>query len=341
MAHNSRDRDRAGRPVASGRSPARRRWRLARGLVWLVAVLAVGASAAFGLKSLETHVTASDEAMVAPTSVRVRLSPIPAWMPRSLANHIAAGILDGNAEFNQTSLVQDAYDRLAACPWVRSVDHAKKEHTSDPLVGILEVQATFREPQAVVLLKDGKGYAFVDEEELRLPDEAKVPGAPRWTAKIPPADARTPARLAYYWDKCEVPQGLSPQPIHYILIEGVQADAPPPGQTWQGQDIADGVRLIRLLRDKPYASQVVSVDVRNYGGRVLGNSGKPHISIHARGRNGEPVDVWFGRFPMPHGDYIITAERRLANLDDYLARCGGFFGAHRRVDLQYDKVHVE
>ena len=44
---------------------------------------------------------------------------------------------------------------------------------------------------------------------------------------------------------------------------------------------------------------------------------------------------------MPNSDYILTAQRRLANLDQYIARCGGYFGVHHRVDLQYDKIHVE
>jgi hypothetical protein len=319
--------------------------RLLRGAILLVVVLAAGGSAAYGLKSLEKHVVAKDQEVAAPTSVRVRLSPIPEWMPWSLATHIAGGIIDPSAEFNHPSLVQNAYDRLSASPWVRAVDHVQKSHTDDPLVGILEVRAQFREPLAVALLKDGKGYAFVDEESVRLADEAGVPGPARWEAVVPaPSDAASAqARIARYWDKCEVPQGVTARPIHYILIEGVQAEPPSFGQTWPGQDVADGVRLVKMLRDRPYAAQIVSVDVRNYGGRILGNSGKPHIVIHARGRGGEPVDVWFGRFPLPHGDYILTAERRLTNLDHYVTRCGGFFGAHHRVDLQlqYDRVHVE
>jgi hypothetical protein len=325
--------------ATSGDSKRSGLWRrLLRGVLLLAGVLAVGGSAAYGLKRLETHVVAKDREVAAPTSVRVRLSPIPEWMPRSLAGHIAAGILDANAEFNHPSLVQDAYDRLAASPWVRAVDHVQKSHTDDPLVGVLEVRAQFREPLAVVMLKDGKGYAFVDEDSVRLADEAGVPGPARWEAVIP---APAPGRLVKYWDKCEVPQGITARPIHYLLIEGVQAEPPPFGRTWPGPDVADGVRLVKLLRDKPYAAQILSVDVRNFGGRILGNSGKPHIVIHARGRDGQPVDVWFGRFPMPNGDYIVTAQHRLANLDQYILRCGGYFGVHRRVDLQYDKVHVE
>jgi hypothetical protein len=309
-----------------------------RGGVWLAVALAACASAVFGLKSLETHLAASDAP--APTSTRVRLSTIPAWMPWSLASDIASGILPASADFNDPKLVQRTYDRLKACPWVRSVEQVRKQHTADPLVGILEVQARFREPLAVVLPKDGPGFAFVDEEAVRLPEEPNRPGAARWAGKLP-ATAERPAREVHYWDRAEAPAGVTVRRVIYVAIEGVQADPPPPGMKWPGADIADGVRLAGLLRPKPYFAQVVSIDVRNYGGRVQGNSGKAHIVIHVRGRNGETVEVWFGRFPAPHGDYVLSAERRLANLEEYLARYGGFFGAHRRVDLQYDRVHVE
>ncbi len=311
-----------------------------RAAVGLLAVLAVGAGAAYGLRGLEKHLTATDAMAAAPTSVRVRLSPIPSWMPWSLACDIAGSVLDANADFLDASLTRVAHDRLAACPWVRSVGEVRKQHTADPLVGVLEMQATFREPVALVALADGRSYAFVDEEGVRLPDEPGRPGAPRWRVTVPGSGAEAPREVAC-WDKLEAPRGLVPRPIHYIFVEGVQAAPPVPGQRWAGQDLADGLRLVGLLRGRKYADQIVAVDVRNFGGRVSGNSARPHITIRARGRGGESVEVGFGRFPNPRGDYILGAERRLANLDDYIARCGGWFGVHRRVDLQYDRVHAE
>jgi hypothetical protein len=319
--------------------------RLAHGLIWLCVVLAVGASTAFGLRRLESRVATTEESAQSPTTIRVRLSPVPSWMPWSLACHIAACLVDPNSDFNDPRVAQQTYERLCACPWVKSAEPVLKRRSEDPLLGIFEVKAAFREPFATVAMKDGRGMAIVDEDGVRLPDEPGQPGAPRWMA-TPPAGGAAGAGSAapapvYYRDKNEIPAGLAARPVQYMLIDGVAADAPPAGKKWPGQDLVDGIRLAQCLRGKPYADQIACVDVRNHGGRLMGNSARPHIVIRARGRGGEAVEVWFGRFPSPHGDYVLSVERRMANMEDYLQKFGGLFGAHRRVDLQYDRVHVE
>lgn len=336
-----RDAKRADKPASSRRSRPRGRWAtLGSGLFWVSLVAAVGAAAAFGLKALEARVVASDAPGAVPTSVRVRMSPIPAWMPWSLACHIATGALAPDADFNDPSLGQSVYERLSANSWVRSVRHVLKKRSDDPLTGILEIEANFREPVAVVVLRDGRAYAFVDAEGVRLADEPNAPGAARWVVTLP-ATADRPAREVRYWTRSEVPPGSAARPAHYVLIEGAAAPPPAPGREWEGKDLADGLRLAMLLRPKRYGGQVVSVDVRNHGGRVLGNSGAAHITVHARARDGEPVEVRFGRFPAPYGDYIVPVETRMANLDAYVARCGGAFGVHRKIDLRYDRIHAE
>lgn len=321
---------------ADARSRGRR---IARLTLWLMIALAVGGVTAFGLRALRS--AAASGGPGAPKSVRVRLSPIPSWMPRPLARELAGAALGPDADFNDPALTKTAYERMLASPWVRSVARVRKTRTDDPLVGLLEIEARFRQPVARAVLADGGGIEYVDAEGVRLPDQPGRPGAPRWVLVIP-ARGDQPARQVCYRLRSEIPPDVAVRRVHYIRIEGVQAPAPPVGRRWEGQDMTDALRLLASLRARRYANQILSIDVRNHDGRVFRGAGEPHIRIHAIGRDGRQVQIRFGRFPLPDGDYVISPERRMTKLDDYVSRSGGYFGQHARIDLRYDQwIHVE
>lgn len=313
--------------------------RIARAGLWLMIALTIGCATAYGLKVLKS--AASSGNAPAPTSVRVRLSPIPSWMPRPLARELAGAAMSPDTDFSDPALTKTAYERMLANPWIRSVARVQKKHTDDPLAGILEIQAQFRQPVAKVILPDGGGAQYVDAEGVSLPDDPNRPGAPRWVLVIP-ARGDEPARQVCYRSRDEIPPDVAVRRVHYIHIEGVEAGAPPIGRRWKGQDMADALRLLGLIRARRYANQVFSIDVRNHNGRICRRTGEPHIRIHAIGPNRRQVEIRFGRFPLPGGDYVISPKRRMTKLDDYVVRSGGCFGRHARVDLRYDQwIHVE
>lgn len=53
----------------------------------------------------------------------------------------------------------------------------------------------------------------------------------------------------------------------YMLIQGVAASPPPPGQAWEAGSVRSGLGLIDLLDREPYSDQITAVLVHNYGGR--------------------------------------------------------------------------
>jgi len=65
--------------------------------------------------------------------------------------------------------------------------------------------------------------------------------------------------------------------MRYRLITGVRADAPEPGQPWEGRDLRAGIEMLTLLRDEPFWKQISAVSVRNFQGRS--DPRGPHIEI--------------------------------------------------------------
>lgn len=53
----------------------------------------------------------------------------------------------------------------------------------------------------------------------------------------------------------------------YMLIQGVAASPPPPGQAWETGSVRSGLGLIDLLDREPFSDQITAVMVHNYEGR--------------------------------------------------------------------------
>lgn len=320
----------------SPRSEVRRR--IGKAVLWLCGAALFAGGAAAGLKLLEHKVlTPPPAAVKAPMAVKIKLVDLPAWMPASLADHVATSLTPRNTDFNDMGLAEAIRAAAAKNPWVARVNLVHKQYTNDPLVGLVEVQADYRMPIARVLLKDGHNYAYVDAEGYRLADDPNVPGVPAWAVTVT-ANGKT--QRAYYCDKDEAPPGSEICRAQYITIDGVLAPPPPPGQKWEGDDLADGIKLVQMLRTRKYRDQIATVDVRNHNGRVCPNGREPQIRMYALTPEGEKTDIRFGRFPSPEGDYIVTAERRMKYLDEYFDHHGALAGHNDWIDLRYDQLHV-
>lgn len=92
----------------------------------------------------------------------------------------------------------------------------------------IEVSCEYRLPAAMVQL--GSEFYLVDDEQVRLP------GVYGFQDSLP-------------------------------LIQGVESDAPTPGEAWNTPDLAAGMTLAKYINPERFAHQITGIQVHNYNGR--------------------------------------------------------------------------
>jgi hypothetical protein len=312
------------RPVsrAARAASARRRLPVA---AWIVAIVLMAAGGTLGMSLLEGRVVAGP-GVDSNLAGLARIADRPAWMPVRLADMIAASVVPPQAEYYDNRLAGSVRAAAEACPWVKNVVRVAKYPGQGHEPAFVELQADYRMPVARILVNGS--YDYVDAEGFRLPSEQ----VPMWAAGLA-AD-----RLTYYLDRDDVPPGLVPREIHYVEIQGVEAPPPAIGERWGGDDVSAGLRLIGLFFTRPYAYEISAVDVRNYAGRAAAD--ESHLLMWAQLGRGRPTQIRFGRFPRPDGDFVVSPERKMSYLDQYVEDYSHLAGAHRYIDLRYDELHV-
>lgn len=299
-------------------------WRLVKVTLVAGAIIAVGLS----MRTLERRVLFGDAVVV--EGLEVRLIDPPKWMPATLRENIRASLMpDGSAA--RTNLTEAVHARAEANPWIRSVERVWRRPTTSRKTCVLEVRATYRRPLARV--QTNRGYTFVSADGVRLPTGQ----VPRYRAVVRLSGGRT--RTEYYLRDTDAPAHIQPRPLAYISIYGALASAPDVGQPWAGRDIADGIRLVRLIASRPYANQITMMDVRNHGGRV--DPRAPHLRMWAQVGRSRATDIRFGQFPRHEGDHVVSPDRKLSQLDEFVTRNGGrLAGTKAYLDLRYDHLHA-
>ena len=337
-----RKKDQAKRSAKEAESVHSRAGVVARAFAWLVVLAGLGAAGVLGMKALERRVLLAQAAKKPIVAVRVWFARSPAWLPLSLAREIAYSLVPQGAKFQDAGLTAGAFSRASVNPWIRRVNRVTKRPTSDPAIAGVEVDCEFRKPIARV--SAGGEDAYVDVEAVRLPSR----DLPQWVVEVPASAVPTclqrqpaPSGTAqlYFRDTDALPANRPARGVHYIAVVGVQAAPPAVGQPWQGQDVREGLRLVQLVLEKPYANQITTVDVRNYNGRI--SRGEPHLRMRAQIGDGPCTDIRFGRFPASDGlDYEVSAEEKMSSLDDwYRDHNGTLTGLAAYIDLQYDELH--
>jgi len=319
----------------AGGGTGRRRWRRTRrAAAWIVLAVVMSTAGVFGMKALESHVLLGlGGADVA--DYRIALAPRPSWMPVSLAAQITRSLRPEDVGFHDPAFTKAVYDRARLSPWIRGNVKVVRNRAGDSQTGIVEIEAQFRQPIASVSSPGQVRREYVDADGVRLPPHQ----VPMWAAVIPPARGDDVAGQAYYCDRADIPPGLQIAPIHYIRIDGVQKLPPPVGHRWEGDDLAAGLRLVKLVRTRPYANQITVVDVYNHAKRVLPD--EPELRMYAQVGRGRRTDIRFGRFSLPGGgDFNVSAERKMSYLDQYVRENNGqLAGINTFIDLQYDALN--
>ena len=303
--------------------PDRRRRIKIRG-GWCVAALVMLLAGTLALRAADRRIQGQLTAI--PTrSFSVEFTQRPQWMPDRLANGIARSVVPPDANY---------FD-----------EHLARNVRPDEARLILDIE--FRKP--VARLNVAGRYVYVDAHGVRLPTEE----VPSYEADVRCSDGQV--RRFWFTSRYEAPPGVTLRRIHYPEIHGADAPAPPEGIAWGsaahmdtigpaaqvsvsgGRDVLDALRLIALLKDRPWRHEITVIDVRNHGERI--SRTEPELRMYAsRGEDGV-TDIRFGGFPQPGGDYVVSPERKLSYLDSYYQDHGRLAGK-RYLDLRHDHLYV-
>jgi hypothetical protein len=172
--------------------------------------------------------------------------------------------------------------------WIKSVDRISVRPNA-----VVSIKCQFRRPAAWI--REGRFCYLTDREGHRLPGR-------------------------YHVEECS---GGA-----LLMIEGVDAAAPEIGQVWRGGDLAAGLKLVDLLADKPFRSQVAGIDVSNHDGRRDRN--RPHLEL-VTDRDGSRV--WWGRPPGEEFGTEILAAQKLVLLET-------LYRQHGRIDMNRAYVNI-
>ncbi len=209
-----------------------------------------------------------------------------------------------HSAFDHDMLV-DVRKALEANPWISKVYQIRRAFRDKP-GDTLEIDCEYRVPAALV--KWGAFYWLVDREGFKLPEQYEPDDVPKIVVL---EDGRVDIRI----------------------IEGVQTPPPETGKKWQGRDLAGGLEMIALLADKPYAQDILKMNVTHFSSR-----GEPHVVLVTKYN----TEIRWGRTPSEtaKSPYI---EVSTATKLDYLKKIFTQFGRVDAgqpggIDLRFDKV---
>jgi hypothetical protein len=238
---------------------------------------------------------------------RVVIKDRPVWMSDSLAEQILSSVRPVTpAKPNDHQLLIDRAQLLAANPWVKQVRQVRRGYDNEP-GDTIELDCEFRAPVALVHWQDA--YWYVDADGVRLPE------------KLSPEQV---ARL------------IQPgQPLMFRIIDGVAKAPQNPGKTWPGGDVQAGIEMIALLTDKPFADQIIKIDVSNFAGRL--NPNESQINLVTR----YATEIRWGQ-PPSSGAFFVEqkVDRKLDALNQARKQTGRVDMNRPWIDLRFDSPTV-
>ncbi|MHC4715773.1 MAG: hypothetical protein ACYS5V_02280, partial [Planctomycetota bacterium] len=154
-------------------------------------------------------------------TARVRLANVPDWMPKAIAADIVADVRSAGLATDwrprsvfEDDLARDVWAAATANPWIARVDRVSKRAD-----GSVSVHARYRRP-----------YALVRSSRLPLSRLIAVSA----DAVVLPYDRRLFSRRSF------------------VIIGDVAGPPPDLGGAWDAPDLADGLKLLKLLEPRPY-----------------------------------------------------------------------------------------
>ena len=158
--------------------------------------------------------------------LRVSFSTPPIWLDDSLLHELEtiARITLAKSTVGRESLIETA-DTLAATGWFREIKQLQWVSDNEVIV-----RASFLIPYAKV--QDRNGEVYIDVYGHRLPTRIGTIVKPQY---------------------------------HFITLKNPSFDRPQrPGLQWNGEDILSGLSLLKIMYDKPWATQVIAIDLSQW-----------------------------------------------------------------------------
>ena len=286
--------------VAPRKSAKRWRW----GLHVLIAISFLTVFAVSIVKS-RRYIDASAPALASPQITFVNQ---PEWMNPDLSARILDSLKPGTR--GRSSLDRDLLLEMAnvlrAEPWVKEVRSVRRRFAQGQPGAAIEVDAEFRVPTALVEA-DGE-FWLVDSEGYKLPE--------RFTAN-------EIGRVSLKNDRSLQLRGIT----------GVVSAPPEVGHQWKGADLQAGLDLVKLLHDKPFASDIAMIDVSNFSARRSAEAAQ--IVLHTR----QQTEVRWGR-PVHAQDFFVEVEpaKKIEYLEKIFARFGRVDANYPWIDIRFDRV---
>jgi hypothetical protein len=237
---------------------------------------------------------------------KVVLANRPAWMSDFLNEQIIKSTqpIGLHSAFDRELLV-DTAKALASNPWIKRVNAVRRMYDQKP-GDTLEIDCDYRAPAALV--KWGQYYWLVDSQGVKLPEQ--------YTADLLPkivlgSDGKTNIRI----------------------IDGVSHDPCESGRVWQGEDLAGGLEMARLLAAQDWADQIRDIDVSNFGGRR--DSREAQVVLVTR----FGTQLRWGRVPSVKDSFIeVPATQKLAAIEAIYRKEGRVDAGQPWIDLRFDRV---
>ena len=231
----------------------------------------------------------------------------PAWMNATIQEQIlAAARPDTPSSATDRRTLAEQAASLAASPWVKTVKSVRRVYGEGP-GDTLEIDAVYRTPIALVHWHDG--FWYVDAEGVRLPEKFNDAQVRQMTA----AGGRPTFRV----------------------IESVAGAPAIVGKIWPGKDVKAGLELVKLLADKPYADQIVRIDVANYDGRI--NANESQINLLTR----YGTQVRWGQPPSSSAFFVEQkVDRKLDVMQQACQQTGRVDMNLPWIDLRFDNATV-
>ncbi len=274
-----------------------------RALLHWCGVFAFVASLAFIIIITRRYV---DQRVAAPVGpLKVVLLNKPAWMSDFLAQQIAATVPHAASSSFDRDLLVTAVKKLQANPWVRDVHQIRRVYGERP-GDTLEVDCEFRAP--IALVQWGDYYWLVDGDGMKLPEQFTANHVPK------------------------IVLGRDGH-MNIRIIEGVRQPPSATGQKWVGQDLAAGLGMVKLLYDKPYAEEIIIVNVANFAGRT--DPREAQIVLRTKYAS----EIRWGR-PLDAKDFFaeVPVSQKLDSLKSVVEQYGRVDAGRPWIDIRYDKI---
>jgi cell division septal protein FtsQ len=266
-----------------------------------IAVIFLGGLGA-GFYYLQDYVKREVADVAEPRTVVIRNRPH--WMSDFLVEKIAmtARPTGVHSAFDKQMLTQ-ARVALEKNPWIAKVHEVRRAYGRKP-GDVLEIDCEYRVP--VALVRWGAYYWLVDRNGFKLPEQYEPQDVPKM---VRIEDGRVDIRI----------------------IDGVKRPPPETGHKWAGEDLAAALEMIRLLSDKPYAQEILKVDVARFG-----SDKEPQVVLITR----YATEVRWGRVPSDKDAFIeVSTARKLDRLQSIYAHYGRLDAGHPGgIDIRFDAV---